>query len=81
MYFRHFVFCFVLLVEIFVVGVQPHTEFGATSSKNKGKKLSVSLHTNKVFILVNSTACESTTVVECFVECAVCLLPVNDNNV
>lgn len=77
MYFRHFIFCFVFLVEIFVVGVQPHTEIGATSSKNKGKKFSVSLYTNEVSILVSSTSCEFSAVIECFVR----LLRVNEDSV
>lgn len=58
MYLRQMIFCFILLAEILVVGVESRTEIGATSSKNKGTKFAVSLCSNQVSILVNSTNCE-----------------------
>lgn len=58
MYFRQFILCFALFAEIFVVGVQPHTEIGATSSKNNEKKISVFLYSNEVSILLYSTKCK-----------------------
>lgn len=78
MYFGRCIFCFVLLVEIFVVGVQAHTEIGATSSKNKGKIFSFSLCSDHMFILVNSIECEFPLGGRVFV---LCDAHVNENDV